>query len=37
MAPAYAFAKKPPALAAIDLGYVVVTILVMSAILVAWQ
>jgi hypothetical protein len=37
MAPSYAFAKKPPALFGIEVGYVVVSVLLMSAILVAWQ
>ena len=36
MAPSYAFAKKPLALLAIELGYVTVSILLMSAIVAAW-
>jgi len=35
-APGYAMARKPLALAAIEMGYVVLSILVMSAIAVAW-
>ncbi len=37
MAPNYAFAKKPLGLAGIELGYVCLSIMLMSAILAAWQ
>ena len=36
MAPSYAFAKKPVGLFGIEVGYVVVSILLMSAIMAAW-